>query len=62
MSYTEEFCRWKGVEMREGEASIDHIHISKNTAKIAEYIKNQIKEDQLIDRLPLDLNDSLMDK
>ena len=29
----------------------------KNTAKIAEYIRNQIKEDQLSEQLTLDLND-----
>lgn len=108
-----ELCRWKGVEIVEGEACSDHIHIlvkippkisvsgfmgflkgksslmiyekwsnikyqyrnrefwckgyyvdtvGKNTEKISEYIRNQLKEDQIADQLTLDLNDPFTGK
>lgn len=108
-----ELCRWKGVEIIEGEACADHIHIlvkippkisvsgfmgflkgkssliiyekwsnikyqyrnrefwckgyyvdtvGKNTEKISEYIRNQLKEDQIADQLTLDLNDPFTGK
>lgn len=108
-----ELCRWKGVEIVEGEACADHIHIlvkippkisvsgfmgflkgksslmiyekwsnikyqyrnrefwckgyyvdtvGKNTEKISEYIKNQLKEDQLSEQLTMDLNDPFTGK
>ncbi len=103
-----ELCRWQEVEILEGEACADHIHIlvkvppklsissfmgylkgkssvmiyqkwsnikyqyrnrefwckgyyvdtvGKNTEKIQEYIKNQLREDQLNEQLTLNLND-----
>ena len=103
-----ELCRWKEVEILEGEACPDHIHIlvkippkisisgfmgflkgksslmiyerwsnikyqyrnrefwckeyyvdttGKNTEKIKEYIKDQLKQDQLAEQLTMDLND-----
>jgi len=103
-----ELCRWHEVEILEGEACADHIHIlvkvppklsissfmgylkgkssvmiyqrwsnikyqyrnrefwckgyyvdtvGKNTEKIQEYIKNQLREDQLNEQLTLNLND-----
>ena len=103
-----ELCRWKEVEILEGEACPDHIHIlvkippkisisgfmgflkgksslmiyerwssikyqyrnrefwckgyyvdttGKNTEKIREYIKDQLKQDQLAEQLTMDLND-----
>lgn len=103
-----ELCKWKGVEIIEGEACPDHIHIlvkvppkmsisgfmgflkgksslmiyerwsrikyqyrnrefrckgyyvettGKNTEKIREYIKDQLKQDQLTEQLTMDLND-----
>ena len=108
-----ELCRWKGVEIVEGEACADHIHIlvkippkisisgfmgflkgksslmiyekwsnikyqyrnrefwckgyyvdtvGKNTEKITEYIRNQLKEDQLAEQLTMDLNDPFTGK
>lgn len=103
-----ELCRWQEVEILEGEACADHIHIlvkvppklsissfmgylkgkssvmiyqkwsnikyqyrnrefwckgyyvdtvGKNTEKIQDYIKNQLREDQLNEQLTLNLND-----
>ena len=103
-----ELCKWEGVEIIEGEACPDHIHIlvkvppkmsisgfmgflkgksslmiyerwssikyqyrnrefwckgyyvdttGKNTEKIREYIKDQLKQDQLAEQLTMDLND-----
>ena len=108
-----ELCRWKGVEILEGEACPDHIHIlvkippkmsisgfmgflkgksslmiyekwsnikyqyrnrefwckgyyvdttGKNTEKIMEYIRNQLKEDQIAEQLTMDLNDPFTGK
>ena len=108
-----ELCRWKGVEIIEGEACSDHIHIlakippkmsvsgfmgflkgksslmiyerwsnikyqyrnrefwckgyyvdttGKNTEKIMEYIRNQLKEDQISEQLTMDLNDPFTGK
>jgi len=108
-----ELCRWKGVEIIEGEACLDHIHIlvkippkisvsgfmgflkgksslliyekwsnikyqyrnrefwckgyyvdttGKNTEKIKEYIKNQLKDDQMAEQLTMDLNDPFTGK
>ena len=113
VSILKELCRWKEVEIIEGEACPDHIHIlvkippkisvsgfmgflkgksslmiyekwsnikyqyrnrefwckgyyvdtvGKNTEKIINYIKNQLKEDQLADQLTMDLNDPFTGK
>lgn len=82
-----DLCKWKGVEIIEGNMMPDHVHIlvsippkmsvsgfmgylkgknrsfwcrgyyvdtvGKNNKKIAEYIQNQLKEDQLHDQLTL---------
>ena len=108
-----ELSKWKGVEIIEGEACPDHIHIlvkvppkmsisgfmgflkrksslmiyerwssikyqyrnrefwckgyyvdttGKNTEKIKEYIKDQLKQDQLAEQLTMDLNDPFTGK
>lgn len=36
--------------------------VGKNTEKITNYIKNQLKEDQLADQLTMDLNDPFTGK
>ena len=113
VSILKELCRWKGVEIIEGEACVDHIHIlvkvppkmsvsgfmgflkgksslmiyekwsnikyqyrnrefwckgyyvdtvGKNTEKITEYIRNQLKQDQIAEQLTMDLNDPFTGK
>ena len=108
-----QLCEWKGVEIIEGEACVDHIHIlvkvppkisisgfmgflkgksslmiyekwsnikyqyrnrefwckgyyvdtvGKNTEKITEYIRNQLKQDQIAEQLTMDLNDPFTGK
>ena len=108
-----ELCKWKEVEILEGEACPDHIHIlvkiptkisisgfmgflkgksrlmiyerwsnikyqyrnrefwckgyyvdttGKNTEKIKEYIREQLKQDQLAEQLTMDLNDPFTGK
>ena len=36
--------------------------VGKNTEKITNYIKNQLKEDQIAEQLTMDLNDSFTGK
>ncbi|MDO4852887.1 MAG: transposase, partial [Clostridia bacterium] len=53
-----ELCRWKGVEIIEGEICLNHVHLlvnipPKNTAAIKTCIQNQLKADKEAGQLTL---------
>ena len=48
-----ELCRWKGYYVDT---------TGKNTEKIKEYIKGQLKQDQMAEQLTMDLNDPFTGK
>ena len=64
-----ELCKWKGVNIIEAEVKYKYRGrefwcrgyyvdtVGKNTKAIAEYIKNQLKEDELNQQLVLDYGD-----
>lgn len=60
-----QLCEWKGVNIIEAEVCPDHVHMlveippkivdtaGENSSRIAEYIRNQLKEDQLGEQLTM---------